>query len=118
MKTSRNDKRVLKKARIRKKVNGTAERPRLAIYKSLKHIYAQIVDDSIGHTLVAASTLSEAFEGDATCNKEAARKVGKLIAKRALEKNITSVSFDRSGYIFHGRVKELADGAREQGLIF
>jgi large subunit ribosomal protein L18 len=106
--------------RIRKKVSGTAERPRLAIFRSNLHIYAQIIDDVAQHTLVAASTLDkeirEQLPSTSTCN--AATEVGKLIAKRALEKGIQQVVFDRGGNLYHGRVKALAEGAREIGLNF
>ncbi len=106
--------------RVRKKVFGTPERPRLSVYRSNKHIYAQIIDDTKGHTLVAASTLDKELRDklEKTWNKEAAREVGKLIGKRALEKGIKKVVFDRGGFKYHGRVKELAEGAREAGLEF
>ena len=108
-------KRLKNRARIRKKVDGSAERPRLAVFRSGRHVYAQIVDDSSGKTLVAYSTL----EGNLNSkNAETAKKVGQEIAKRALAKSIKSVVFDRSGYVFHGRVKAVADGAREAGLSF
>lgn len=106
--------------RVRKKVSGTAERPRLNVFRSLKHIYAQVIDDTKGITLVAASSLEPAIrEGRKSCgNKETARQVGRLIAERAMEKGINEVVFDRGGYLYHGRVKELAEGAREAGLKF
>ena len=106
--------------RVRKKVFGTPERPRLAVYRSNKHIYAQIIDDTKGHTLAFASTLDKELREklEKTWSKEAAREVGKLIGKRALEKGIERVVFDRGGYKYHGRIKELADGAREAGLKF
>ncbi len=105
--------------RIRKKIFGTPERPRLVVYRSLKHIYAQIIDDTIGHTLVSASSLDKEFPKDKRgSNKEGARIVGEMIAKRALEKGIKRVVFDRGGYKYHGRVKELAEAAREAGLEF
>ncbi len=106
--------------RIRKKVFGTSERPRLAVYRSNKHIYAQIIDDTKGHTLVFASTLDKELRDklEKTWDKNAAREVGKLIGKRALEKGIKKVVFDRGGFKYHGRIKELADGAREAGLEF
>ena len=103
--------------RVRGKVNGTAERPRLCVSRSNKNIYAQVIDDVTGTTLCAASTVEKGFEGSGG-NKEAARKVGKMIAERAAAKGIETVVFDRGGYIFHGRVKELAEGAREGGLKF
>ncbi|NLY67078.1 MAG: 50S ribosomal protein L18 [Tissierellia bacterium] len=119
-KLSRNELRKKRHRRVRKKVNGTPERPRLNIYKSNSHIYAQIINDVDGHTLVAASTLDKELRGklNSTSNKEAARLVGELIGKRAIEKGIEKVVFDRAGYIYHGRVKELAEGAREAGLKF
>ncbi|RKX55242.1 MAG: 50S ribosomal protein L18 [Thermotoga sp.] len=106
--------------RIRKKIFGTPERPRLCVYRSEKHMYAQIIDDTKGHTLVSASTLDKELRDklEKTWTKEAAREVGKLIGKRALEKGIKKVVFDRAGFKYHGRVKEVAEGAREAGLIF
>jgi len=103
--------------RVRGKVSGTPERPRLNVFRSEKHIYAQVIDDTKGVTLCSASSVEKAFDGSGS-NKEAARKVGKAVAERAKEKGIESVVFDRGGYIYHGRVKELADAAREGGLIF
>lgn len=103
--------------RVRVKISGTAQRPRLNVFRSSKHIYAQIVDDVQGVTLVAASSLEPGFEGGGS-NKEGARKVGQAVAKKAVEKGITEVVFDRGGYIYHGRVQELAEGARECGLKF
>lgn len=103
--------------RVRAKISGTAERPRLNVFRSNAHIYAQIIDDVAGVTLASASTMDKGFEG-ATGNKEAARKVGQAIAKAAAEKGITEVVFDRGGYVYHGRVMELAEGAREGGLKF
>ena len=102
---------------MRGKISGTAARPRLNVFRSTNHIYAQLIDDVKGVTLAAASTLDKEFDGNGG-NKEAAKKVGELIAKRAAEKGISEVVFDRGGYIFHGRVKELAEGAREGGLKF
>ena len=99
------------------KVSGTAARPRLNVFRSTNNIYAQLIDDVKGVTLASASTLDKEIEGYGG-NKDAARKVGALIAKRAADKGITEVVFDRGGYIFHGRVKELAEGAREGGLKF
>ena len=104
-------------ARVRAKINGTASRPRLCVYRSLANIYAQVIDDTCGKTLVSASSVEKDF-GVYGGNKDAAKKVGELVAKRALEKGIEEVVFDRGGYIFHGRVKELADAAREAGLKF
>lgn len=103
--------------RVRSKVSGTPERPRLCVFRSEKHIYAQIIDDVNGTTLVAASTVEKDFEGLGS-NKTAARTVGKTIAERAKAKGIDTVVFDRGGYVYHGRVQELAEGAREGGLEF
>ena len=116
-KSDSNKARLRRHTRVRGKVSGTAERPRLNVYRSLNHIYAQIIDDVQGVTLAAASSVEKDF-GMAGGNKEAAKKVGELIAKRAAEKGIIDVVFDRGGYIYHGRVKELAEGAREGGLKF
>lgn len=116
-KADKNEARLRRHKRVRGKISGTAERPRLNVYRSSANIYAQIIDDTNGVTLCAASTLDKEFEGNGS-NKEAAKKVGEMIAKKAADKGITSVVFDRGGYIFHGRVKELADGAREGGLNF
>ena len=112
-----NKQRLKRHLRVRAKVSGTAQRPRLAVYRSNANIVAQIIDDVAGVTLVSASTLEKSFEGIGS-NKAAARQIGNIIAKRALEKNITTVIFDRGGYIYHGRVSELAEGAREGGLQF
>ncbi len=117
-KINKNENRKARHLRVRKKINGTPARPRLNIYRSGNHIYAQIIDDSIGHTLVSASTLDKSMNLTSTNNKEAAKYVGETIAKRALEKGIEEVVFDRGGYIYHGRVKELAESAREAGLKF
>ena len=106
-----------KHMRVRVKISGTAERPRLNVFRSNTNIYAQLIDDVKGVTLAAASSLEKDF-GTAKGNCEEARKVGQLIAARAAEKGITDVVFDRGGYIYHGRVKELAEGAREGGLKF
>ena len=103
--------------RVRKKISGTPERPRLCVYRSNHHLYAQIIDDVAGNTLVAASTLDKEVKNKHS-NKEAAKEVGKLIAKRALDKKIETVVFDRGGYVYHGVVKELAEAAREGGLKF
>ena len=103
--------------RVRRKISGTPERPRLNVFRSEKHIYAQVIDDVRGVTLCSASSVEKAFEGLGS-NKEAARKVGKTIAMRAIEKGINNIVFDRGGYIYHGRVKELAEAAREGGLTF
>lgn len=104
--------------RIRKRVQGTPERPRLCVYRSLNHIYAQIIDDSKGMTLVAASTVEKDQKGKSGGNIEAAKSVGKMIAERAKEKGIETVVFDRGGYLYHGRIKSLAEAAREAGLKF
>ena len=103
--------------RVRSKISGTPERPRLNVFRSEKHIYAQVIDDTKGHTLCAASSVEKGFDGRGS-NKEAARKVGEMIAGRAVAKGIGTVVFDRGGYIYHGRVKELAEAAREGGLTF
>jgi large subunit ribosomal protein L18 len=119
IKPSRNELRKKRHLRVRKKVFGTPERPRLNVYKSLKHIYAQIIDDTKGHTLVSASTLDPELRDVAKgANKQSAKLVGELIAKRALEKGIKDVVFDRGGYLYHGVIKELADAARQAGLNF
>ena len=103
--------------RVRGKISGTAECPRLNVFRSLQHIYAQLIDDVKGETLVSASTVEKDF-AEYGGNKSAAHEVGKLIAERAVDKGITDCVFDRGGYIYHGRVKELAEGAREGGLKF
>ena len=107
--------RTKKKLKIRKKVSGNDTRPRLCVFKSSKNVYAQMIDDSTGRTLVSASTLADKINGK---GKEAAAQVGKLIAERAKEKNITKAVFDRSGYVYHGRIKSVAEGARVAGLQF
>jgi large subunit ribosomal protein L18 len=117
------EKEILRKKRhrrVRAKVSGTAERPRLNVSRSLQHIYVQLIDDTTGHTLVAASTVDAALRSDLKSggNIEAAKAVGKLIAERGKEKGITTVVFDRGGYRYHGRVQALADSAREGGLVF
>ena len=112
-----NKARLKRHGRIRNKISGTGERPRLNVFRSAKHIYAQIIDDNAGKTLASASTMEKGFEGQCG-NKEAARKVGKRIAEVAAKAGVTEVIFDRGGYIYHGRVKELAEGAREGGLKF
>jgi len=119
-KPNKNEIRLRKHVRVRKKIAGTPERPRLNVFRSLKNIYAQIIDDTTGNTLVSASTLDEALKGKLNYggNKAAAREVGKLIAQKAIDKGIKQVTFDRGGYLYHGRVKELAEGAREAGLDF
>ena len=110
--------RLKRQARIRKKIKGTSERPRLSVFRSARHVYAQIVDDMSGATLVTASTLEKTFKEQpkAENKKSAAAQIGKLIAQRALDKGIKKVVFDRNGFLYHGRVKALSDGAREGGL--
>ena len=119
-KESRNDKRLKRHQRIRMDISGTPEKPRLCVFRRSKNISAQIIDDVNGNTLASASTIDKEIKGDIKYggNKEAAKAVGEAVAKRALEKGIKEVSFDRGGYLYHGRVKELADGAREAGLKF
>ena len=109
--------RIKRHNRVRGKISGTAERPRLCVFRSENHIYAQIIDDVAGNTLVSASTVEKSFEGKGS-NIEAAKKIGAVIAERALQKGIEDVVFDRGGYIYHGRVQALAEGAREGGLKF
>ena len=119
-KKSRSEVRVKKHARLRNRFAGTAERPRLAVFRSNNHMYAQIIDDTVGNTLVAASTTEKAVKAELehTDNVEAAAYVGTLVANRALEKGINTVVFDRGGFIYHGKVKALAEAAREAGLEF
>ena len=112
-----NQVRLKRHKKVRARISGTAARPRLCVYRSNANISAQIIDDVAGVTLVSASTLEKDFEGNGG-NKEAAKKVGLTIAERAAAKGITEVVFDRGGYLYHGRVSELADGARESGLQF
>lgn len=116
-KVDSNKTRRTRHARVRGKISGTAERPRLAVYRSLSHIYAQIIDDNTGKTLCSASTTEKDFK-DYGGNVAAATQIGKIIAERAAKSNITEVVFDRGGYVYTGRVKALADGAREGGLKF
>ena len=116
-KPDKNTARLKRHARVRNKISGTAARPRLNVFRSAKHIYAQLIDDVAGVTLASASSMEKGFEGFGG-NKEAAKKVGMAIARKAQEKGISEIVFDRSGYIYHGRVKELAEGAREGGLKF
>ena len=112
--------RLRRHLRVRKKVRGTAQRPRLSVYRSLSHIYAQVIDDDTGRTLAAASDVEAAARGEVNGKRktEVAKMVGELVAQRARERGITQVVFDRGGYQFHGRVKTLADGARGAGLTF
>ena len=116
-KIDKNAQRLKRHTRVRGKISGTPERPRLNVFRSNANIYAQVIDDVNGVTLTSASTLEKEFEG-ATGNAEAAKKVGLKLAERAKEKGITEVVFDRGGYIYHGRVAALAEGAREGGLEF
>ena len=116
-KIDKNADRVQRHARVRKKVSGTAETPRFNVYRSLNHIYVQVIDDVKGVTLVSASTIEKDFT-EYGGNKDAAKKVGLLVAERCKAKGIENVVFDRGGYLYHGRVKELAEGAREGGLQF
>ena len=119
-KKSRQSVRIKKHKRIRNRFSGTGERPRLAVFRSNNHMYAQIIDDTVGNTLTSASTLEKELQSELekTNNVDAAAYIGKVIAKRALEKGITTVVFDRGGYLYHGKVKALADAAREAGLQF
>ena len=119
-KVSRNDKRVKRHERVRKNLYGTPERPRLCVYRSNKNISAQVIDDVNGVTLAAASSLDKELKAEMANggNKDAAKMVGEALAKRALAKGIEEVCFDRGGFLYHGRVAELADGAREGGLNF
>ena len=119
-KQSRTEVREKKHARLRNRFSATTERPRLAVFRSNNHMYAQIIDDTVGNTLVAASTVEKAVKAELekTNNVDAAAYVGTVIAKRALEKGITEVVFDRGGFIYHGKVQALADAAREAGLKF
>ena len=119
-KTNKNANRLQRHKRVRRKVSGTTQRPRLCVFRSSNNIYAQIIDDANRVTVVAASSLDAEIKGSVNHggNKATARKVGELIAKKAVEKGITEVVFDRGGYLYHGRVQELAEGAREAGLKF
>lgn len=117
-KADKNATRKKRHARVRAKLTGTAERPRLNVFRSNQHIYAQVIDDVNGVTLVSASTLDKDPALNGTSNIEAATKVGESVAKRAVEKGVKEVVFDRGGYLYHGRVKALAEAAREAGLQF
>jgi large subunit ribosomal protein L18 len=112
--------RLRRKLRVRQKVRGTEARPRLTVYRSLKHIYAQVINDITGQTIAAASTLSKELQGKlkASGNTEAAHVVGELVAQKALERGIKKVVFDRNGFLYHGRIKKLAEAARQKGLEF
>jgi large subunit ribosomal protein L18 len=116
----RRNARIKRQVRVRKKVVGSGSRPRLNVFKSARHIYAQLIDDTTGKTLLSASTVSKEVSADlgATGNIEAAKKVGAAIAQKALAQEITAVVFDRNGFLYHGRIKALADAARENGLSF
>ena len=119
-KKSRSEVRVNKHRKLRNRFSGTAERPRLAVFRSNNHMYAQIIDDTVGNTLVSASTLQKDVKAELekTNNVEAAAYLGKVIAERALEKGVKDVVFDRGGFVYHGKIKALADAAREAGLNF
>jgi large subunit ribosomal protein L18 len=119
-KPDKNKLRKEKHMRIRNRISGNASTPRLNVYKSSRHIYAQVIDDTAGNTIAAASTMDSALKEKVTYggNKEAAKEVGTLIAKRAMEKGVKAVVFDRGGYLYHGKIKELADAARAEGLEF
>src|SRR4051812_10523034 len=117
-KQDKNATRKKRHSRVRAKLSGTSARPRLNVFRSNKHVYAQIIDDMSGVTIASASTLDKELSLESTGNVEAAQKVGELVAKRAVEKGITEVVFDRGGYLYHGRIQALADAARENGLQF
>ncbi|MDQ0201786.1 50S ribosomal protein L18 [Neobacillus ginsengisoli] len=117
-KLDKNATRKKRHARVRAKLSGTSARPRLNVFRSNKHVYAQVIDDMSGVTLASASTLDKELTLESTSNVEAAQKVGELVAKRAVEKGISSVVFDRGGYLYHGRIQALADAARANGLQF
>ncbi|MFS0562436.1 50S ribosomal protein L18 [Terribacillus sp. 179-K 1B1 HS] len=117
-KPAKNESRKRRHNRVRKSISGTSERPRLNVYRSNKHIYAQLIDDTTGKTLASASTKDASLNLEATSNVEAAQKVGEAVANRAKEAGVTTIVFDRGGYLYHGRVKALADAAREAGLKF
>lgn len=115
---ARSDRRKRVRTRVRRKVHGTTARPRLTVFKSLNHIYAQVIDDQSGNTLASASSKDKDFGADRGSNVAAAKRVGELIGQRAKSEGVETVVFDRGGYLYHGRVKALADSAREQGLKF
>ena len=119
-KKSRQEVRAKKHMKIRNRFSGTAERPRLAVFRSNNHMYAQIIDDTVGNTLVAASTVEKEVKAELnkTNDVEAAAYLGKVIAKRAIDKGITEVVFDRGGFLYHGKIEALAEAAREAGLVF
>ncbi|MBI5183837.1 MAG: 50S ribosomal protein L18 [Nitrospinae bacterium] len=116
----RSDRRILRKKRVRKRIIGTSERPRVSVFRSLRHIYAQIIDDLSGRTIVSASTLDKELNGKINNggNVEASKLVGEILAERALKNHISNVVFDRDGFLYHGRVKALAMGMRERGIKF
>lgn len=120
MKRTKREMRLIRHKRVRSKVSGSPERPRLCVYRSLKHIYAQAIDDTRGYTIASASTLSPELRGKlkSTKDKSASKEVGKLIGEKLIAIGIKRVAFDRNGFLYHGRVKELAEGAREAGLEF
>lgn len=118
MATKKDIRRLKIKYRVRKKIRGTQDKPRLTVFRSNKQIYAQIIDDTEGKTLVSASTMVKDFEGEKKNKTELAKKVGQVLAERSKEAGINTVVFDRNGYLYHGRVKSLAEGAREGGLNF
>ena len=117
---TKNDARLKRKKRIRKKIYGTSERPRLTVFRSARHIYAQVIDDSSGRTLAAASSVEKNFTGGSEAAKKSAvaNRIGKLVAERAIDKGVKCVVFDRNGFLYHGRVKAVSEGAREGGLEF
>lgn len=117
-KLDKNATRKKRHARVRAKLSGTSDRPRLNVFRSNKHIYAQVIDDKSGVTLASASTLEKEYNLESSSNLDAAKMIGELVAKRAVEKGISSVIFDRGGYLYHGRIQALADAARENGLQF
>ena len=118
MRLTKSDHRDRRHRRVRKKVTGTAERPRLAVFRSSKHIYVQAIDDLAGRTIASASTMEADVRGGATATVEAAKQIGTLVGERVKAAGVTTVVFDRGGYLYHGRVKALADAAREAGLEF
>lgn len=119
IKPSRKVQRQFRQSRVRKRVEGNVERPRMVVFRSLKHIYAQVINDTVGETLVSASSLDASIKGEGELTfKDRAHKVGELIGQKALDKGITKVVFDRGGYKYHGRVAALAEGARSKGLEF
>lgn len=118
MALAKNERRIRRKLSIRSKVSGTTEIPRLTVYKSLKNIYAQLIDDEKGVTLCSASTMDKEYGGKKGCSIESAKSVGELLAKKAASKKIGKAVFDRNGYVFHGKIKALADACREKGLKF